>query len=673
MLLNLIEHLAELARDAPMLLVCLARPELLEERPSWGGGKLSATSILLAPLSEGESAQLIENLAGPSGLGAEKLEAIANAAEGNPLFLEQLLAMLSEDGAAGEISVPPTIQAVLTARLDRLQPEERAVLEHASVIGREFSRGAVTELSPEGVRREIDAHLDTLLRRELIWPHRSLFPGDAAFRFRHVLLREAAYESVPKQARAELHERFASWLERAAGSRAREFEESVGHHLEQAYRYRIELGPVDDRARELARRAAARLAASGRRAYASGDLPAAVQLLSRATLLLDPGTSGRPELLMDLGDALRESGDLGGAAATLTEAADAAASSGDSALELYVDIARLRLQLQTDPEISTDEVLRAGERAVRVFEQLGDERRLAKAWELLAWVPWFRCQAAAAEAALLRALEHARRAGDHRMEAQSLNLLVGATSLGPLPVEEGIRRCEEILAQPAEQRRVRASALRALAGLKAMAGSFDEARSAMTDCRTIVEDLGLRVTAASATETDAMIEMLAGDPSAAERELRWGYESLGQMGATSEVAPVLAALLAQALYAQGHDDEALRFSKLSEDAAAPDDLSAHVQWRAARAKVLARMGKLEEGEACAREAVALAEQTDFLVVHADALVDLAEVLRRGGHTTEAVPTLREALGLYDRKGNVVSSRRAAALLSEFAASNVSTT
>jgi len=309
-------------------------------------------------------------------------------------------------------------------------------------------------------------------------------------------------------------------------------------------------------------------------------------------------------------------------------------------------------------------VLHGAERAVRVFERVGDERRLAKAWELLAWAPWFRCQAAAAEAALLRALEHARRAGDRRTEAQSLNLLIGAAWLGPAPAADGIRRCEEILAEPPQQRRIRASALRALAGLKAMQGSFDEARRAMTDCRTILDDLGLRITAASATESYAIVEMLAGDPGAAERELRWGYESLGEMGAAAEVAPVLAALLAQALHAQGRDEEALRFSELSQEAAAPDDLSAHVQWRAARAKVLACRGKIEEGEPLAREAVRLAAQTDFLVLHGDALVDLAEVLALAGRARECVPVLEEAVRLYERKGNVVSAERARALTSE---------
>src|SRR5439155_8098071 len=188
------------------------------------------------------------------------------------------------------------------------------------------------ELLPEGARSGMDTRLEALVRRDLIWPHRSIFPGDAAFRFRHILLREAAYESVPKQARAELHERFATWLEQAAGSRSREFEESVGHHPEQAYRYRVDLAPVDDRARELALRAASQLAACGRRAYASGELRAAVGLLPRAAGLLDAGVPERPELLLDLGEALRESGDLPRAAAALAEAASAA--SDDPGLEL---------------------------------------------------------------------------------------------------------------------------------------------------------------------------------------------------------------------------------------------------------------------------------------------------------------------------------------------------
>ncbi len=663
-LLDLVEHVADWARDAPILLVCLARPELLEDRPAWGGGKLNATSISLGPLSEREATALIRGLAGGEELSRDALQRIAEVAEGNPLFLEEMLGMLSENGVPGELVVPPTIQALLAARLDRLDPDERAALERASVIGKEFWRAAVIDVSPEEARASVDRHLQTLVRRELIRPHPSLFPADEAFRFRHILLREAAYESIPKEARAELHERFAAWLERAAGPRAREFEEIIGHHLEQAYRYRVELGPLDEQARELARRAAGRLASAGRRAYARGDLPAAVGLLSRGAALLGPGAPDRAELLVDLGEALRETGDFDRAESVLAESADAAA--GDAALESAARVARLRLQLTTDPAIKTDELLSEAKRAVEVFVRLGDERRLAKAWELLAWVPWFRCRAAEAGQALQRAIVHARRAGDKRTEAQSLHFLVGTALFGPMPLGEAIGLCQEILEQPAQQRRVVASALRSLAGLKAMEGSFDEARMLIGTCRTILEDLGLRVTAASASETSGIVELLAGDPGAAERELREGYETLERMGETVLV-PVLAALLAQALYLQERDDEALRLSGLSREAAAPDDLIAHVQWRTAQAKALARAGNVQEAEALAREAVRLAGETDFLVTRGDALADLAEVLRTAGRSEEAVPAVEESLRLYEQKGSVVSIKRADALLAELRA------
>jgi DNA-binding SARP family transcriptional activator/class 3 adenylate cyclase len=660
--LDLIEYLTLWVSDAPILIMCLARPELLEDRQSWAAGKVNATSILLEPLSERESQLLMRKLVEAAELPEEAVEGILRVAEGNPLFLEEMLSMLNEEGfARGAVGVPPTIQALLGARLDRLQPEERMVLGRAAVIGQEFSRAAIVELLPEDARASHDARLGLLVRRELIRPHRSLFGGDEGFRFRHILLREAAYASVPKEVRAELHERYAVWLERKAGSRAREFEEIVGHHLEQAFRYRTELRPADERARELAVRAADRLARAGRRAYAREDLPAAVGLLSRASELLDPRVPSRSELLVDLSEAFRETGDLERAEAVLTEASEAASASDDPALQWHARIASLRLQRQTDPEFKTDELLRDATRAVEVFERAGDERRLAEAWSLLAWVPWFQCQASAAEQALQRAVEHARRAGDTRTEAQSLDLLIGAAWFGPLPVPEAIRRCEEIVARFAEQRRIKASALRALAGLKAMQGDFDEARELIERHRGLVQDLELSVTAAHAAETYGIVEMLAGDPVAAERELRRGYETLEQKGGEMNVSP-LAALLAQALSAQGRAEEALVFTELSERAALPDDRFAHVEWRSARAKALAALGQPREAEVVAREAVTLAEQTDFLVVHADALMILGEVLRVAGGADESLRVLEQALALYEQKGNIVAAGRARAEL-----------
>jgi DNA-binding SARP family transcriptional activator len=653
--LDLVEHVAEWSTDAPILLLCLGRPELLDARPRWAGGRANVSSAALEPLSGAESESMIELLLGGRELAPELRERISKAAEGNPLFIEQMLAMLADNGN-GAGRVPPTIQALLAARLERVDADERWAVLRASVMGREFRRTGLVELSPKEERAAMGAALQKLVRRELLRPVR-----DDVFRFRHLLLREVAYDSLPKLARADLHERFADWLERATEERVTEVEGIIGYHLEQAYRYRAELAPVDAEGRALARRAATRLGAAGRRHYERGDVHAAETTLSRAVALLEPGAPGRADLLADLGEALREMGDFGRAETVLAEVIETASEAGDPVLEARGRLIRLRLRLLTDP--AAEDVSGEGRRLVETFQEAGDERLLAKAWELLAWVPWFRCRAAETDEALRRAIDYARRAGDARTEAQSLNLSVGAAFFGPMPVAEAIGVCEEILAQPGQQRRIMASALRALAGLKAMAGSFTEARELVASHREVVGDLGLRVTAASAAETYGIVEMLAGDPAAAERELAWGHGILEEIG-ESQTFPDLAAKLADALYAQGRDDRAFELSEVSRQATSPDDLSAGVQWRAVQAKLLARRGDTVEAEALAREATAVAGETDFLVLRADALMDLAEVLRLGGREGESAPVVRQALELYEQKGNAVGAGRARALLAD---------
>jgi DNA-binding SARP family transcriptional activator len=657
--LDLVEHVTDWSAESAILLLCLGRPELLETRPQWAGGRANVASTLLAPLSSSESEQLVDLLLAGSELAEDLRERILDAAEGNPLFIEQMLAMLAEEGD-GASEIPPTIQALLAARLERLDAEERRVVQRASMIGREFRRAAVVDLSPKEERAAVGPALQKLVRRELLRP-----AGDEVFRFRHLLFQEVAYDSLPKQSRADLHERFADWLERATEDRPSEYEEIVGYHLEQAYTYRAELAPVDADARSLARRGATRLGAAGRRAYERGDVHAAALLLSRAAALLEPGAPGRAELLADLGEALRETGDFERAETALAEVVEAASAAGDRVLEARALLIRLRLRLLTDPAAS-EEVASEARRLVETFEEAGDERLLAKAWELLAWPPWFRCRAAEADEALQRAIGYARRAGDARTEAQSLNLSVGAAFFGPMPVTEAIRVCEEILAQPGQQRRIIASALRALAGLKAMAGAFAEARELVAAQKEVLGELGLRVTAASAAETYGIVEMLAGDLAAAERELSSGYGILDEIGESVNF-PDLAAKLAEVLYAQGRDDEAFELSEVSRQATAPDDLSAGVQWRAVQAKLLAKRGDAPAAEALAREAVALAGETDFLVLHADALMDLAEVLRLTGREGESAPFVEQALELYERKGHVVGVERARALLARTAA------
>jgi tetratricopeptide (TPR) repeat protein len=662
-LLDLIENVVDRSGGAPILVVCLARPELLEARATWGGGKLNATSILLGPLSDHESHVLMDHLAAGTTIPTETRMRAAAVAEGNPLFLEQMLAILRERGPSAEPALPPTIQALIAARLDRLDVEEREVLEHASVIGKEFWRDALVELVPADLRGDVEKHLEALRRRDLIRPCPTLFAGDDGFEFHHVLVREVAYESLPKRRRAQLHERLALWLEQSLATREGELDEILGHHYERAHLHHTELRLDDAHAAELAARAAVRLASSGRRAYSRDDLPTAVALLARATAVCRTGAPDRVELLVDFGDALRETGELERAGAVLAEAAEAAGSARNESDLAYVAIARLRLRLQTDPEFAVEDISREATRAIAIFEELEEDRRLAKAWELLAWVPWFHCQAARTDAALQQAVACARRAGDRRTEAQSLHLLIGATYLGPMPIAEAVRRCEEVLARPGTQPRVRAAALRAQAGLAAWAGEEQRARALVRGHRRLVRDLGLRVSAASAAETYGLVELAAGDPVAAETELRRGLESLDEMHDRT-VSALLAALLARALYLQGRDDDALEFSERSRDAAGADDLVAQVHWRTARAKPLARAGGGAEAESLAREALTLARTTDFLATRADTAMDLAEVLCLDGRSAEAIPYAQEALAHYEQKGCGVCAARARAALEE---------
>src|SRR6266545_1557341 len=377
--LDLIEHLADWTRDAPILLVCLARSELLDVRAGWGGGKLNATSILLEPLSEQESAKLVENLAGKALKESTRLR-IVDAAEGNPFFVEEMLALVLEDGPAAELEVPPTIQALLAARLDRLSDDERTVIEAASVEGKVFHDGSVLARVPEALRPTVREHLMALVRKELIRPERSLFARERAFRFRHLLIRDAAYESIPKEARAAFHERYAAWLEEAAAERQPEYGEIIGYHLEQTFRYRAELGPVGDADRAIARRAAEWLGAAGRRAFVRADAPAAVNLLSRAVSLLPPNDPARIDLVPTVRVAQGLGVDLGWAVDVLDEAIAA----GDDQLRAHALVQRGLLRLFTGPDVAADELIEIAERAIEDLQGHGHELGLARAWRLVA-------------------------------------------------------------------------------------------------------------------------------------------------------------------------------------------------------------------------------------------------------------------------------------------------
>jgi predicted ATPase len=674
-LLDLLEQVVALAMDAPILLVAVARPELLEQRTGWAGGLPSASTLLLEPLGPDESATLIEQLAGDAPLPPDATGYLTRVAEGNPLFLEERLAMLIEEDrlrleggrwVADDLAaaaIPPTVQAVLAARLDRLAAEERAVLDRASVMGQVFDRAAVLALSPPEARAEVPDHLLSLVRKQLLRPAGSLGGRDAV-QFRHLLVRDVAYESLPKQTRAELHERYAAWLAETAGARDRELEEVIGWHLERTHRQLAELGPVDARGRELAARAAARLASAGRRAIGRGDLPAAVNLLERAIALLPEGDRDRLHLLTELGEALVLKLEPDRAAAVLDQALAAADRGGDAGLRAHAVLGKLDLRLDTEPERPEHgpSSFRGEVREVlAALEALGDHQGLARGWRLLALDSYLRCHIGAAEEEFQRAIEHARLAGDERLEAGLAYAWVQAAFWGPAPVADGIARCEELLRHAEGSYRVEMAALHTLAGLHAMRGRFQEARSIGDASVAIARKLGPNRFAAICSQFLGQTELLAGDPAAAEQWLRWGcgiLERMGERGLRSE----LAANLARALCAQGRDDEALHLAEQSGELAFRDDLYAQVERRGPLATVLARRGRQQEAERLAAEAVAMARRSDMLTMQANALLDQAGVLRLGGAAEQAVPLLREAEALAGRKGNLVARDRARDLL-----------
>jgi predicted ATPase/class 3 adenylate cyclase len=656
--LDLVEHVTGSARDVPLLVVCLARPELMDARPSWRSPADNATVVRLEPLAQDEARVLLERALRDAVVEEATGRRVLEAAEGNPLFLEQLLAMQAEHGE--ELGVPPTVQAVLAARIDRLPPLERNVVQRAAVQGRVFSRRALAALVGERDVARLDEALAALERRELVRRDARAFGGSDGLRFAHGLIRDAAYRFLPKETRSELHERLAAWLERAAERPLGEQEEVIGYHLEQAYRCCAELGRMGPRERAIGAMAAGRLDSSGRRALARSDLPAAVKLLERAAALLPHDDRARAELLPCLGAALTEAGRLSDADGVLDEAVGCASMHRDERLEAHAVVEQLFLRIQVETEKAITTARARGERLRRIFEDHDDDRGLYKVWRLRALVHWLEGQCRAAEAAWEQAAEHARRAGDDSERAEILMWVASSAFVGPMPVEQAIRRCEAIRQQVRDDQRSTAATLYPLAGLYAMIGRFDTARELLgLACRTL-EDLGFVTLSSSFTQYEGLVEILAGNLARAEERLKFGLGRLEEMGEKAFVSS-LAAVLAEVLYRQGRHDEAARFVDRSEQTAAPDDLAAQIAWRTVRAKILATAGRWEDAEAHAHRAVSLAGKTDRSNQHAAACLALGEVLHKR-RPVEAEAAIRKALALYEAKGNVVAAKGVHALL-----------
>jgi class 3 adenylate cyclase/tetratricopeptide (TPR) repeat protein len=643
--LDLVEHIADFSRDAPILLLCMARPEFLDRRAGWAGGKLNATTVLLEPLTPEETDELIEHLAPVN----DALRArIRDAAEGNPLFVEEMLAMVRESGN-GDVVVPPTIQALLAARLDQLDPSERAVLERGAVEGKVFHRGAVEALSPE--EQQVPARLMALVRKELVRPDRTQLPGDDAFRFRHLLIRDAAYDALPKAVRAELHEQFAAWLE-VHGPDLVELDEILGYHLEQACRYRAELGgPVAGALEAAARR---RLTDAGRRALSRQDLAAAVNLLERAAALVPPNEVD-VALEVDRIDALFHSGKVSEAHGLASSVAERAAAKGDHVGELCGRIQEATVRLYLEPEGASETLAALVDEALPVFEAAGDDLALYVVHHARSQVAHMRAQMDTALEALETALVYARGTGLPHLEISLQPGRGAARYFGSTPVPELLTWLDEQGIRHPAHRGQQAMAL-------AMLGRFDEARAIVAALRAELADRRAMIPLALATGHQSIeLEMLACDPAAAAEFGQEGCRLLDELGEHAWLSTA-AGLLAQALYALDRLDEADAWATRAAELGASDDAITQMLWRQVRSKVLARRGEHAEAERLAREAVAIGEATDLLDSQGDAYADLAEVFVLGGKNSDAAAALERAAAKYKRKGNLVSTQRARARL-----------
>jgi tetratricopeptide (TPR) repeat protein len=649
--LELVEHLADKG-GAPILVVCLAREELLEDRPAFLEGRANAERIMLDALSAEETGALLEGLGGAI-LESDQRARIVETAEGNPLFLEQLLALALEGGLV-ERALPETVQALLAARLDRLGPGERAVLERGAVVGKEFTAKDVVSLLDPDAAPTAGSHLRTLAARGFVRPRE-----EGAFAFRHGLVQEAVYRAAPKRLRAELHERFADRLDRVAQDVA-ELDELVGYHLERAYRLRTELGESDRRTAQLAEDGGRRLGAAGVRALKRGDMHATRNLLVRATSLLSDEDALRCELLCELSIALRTSGYADRALDALEAAIETSQRLRDRRIELRARIERDYVRLLHETGTNAQQLIADASEGVPIFDAMDDERSLGRAWLLTGFVQGGHLgNHQAWEDAVERALMHYTSAG--WPTSSCLGEIGAALYYGPAPVLDAIARCERALRDEVTDRLGEANIRAFLGGLVGQRGDFDEARQLIASARAALEDLGQGT--AVAYYCDPVLgdlELLAGNVVSAERILRGLCDQLERTRDWSHLAS-RASDLAEAIYVQDRLDEAEHWTSVAEEHALDDDLDAQTFWRSVRAKIHARRGDRAAAQALALEASRISEPGDGLNRRAKVQRDLAEVLRLTGRPVDAALALDRAIELYDAKGNVVEVTRSRSL------------
>jgi class 3 adenylate cyclase/predicted ATPase len=653
--LDLVEHVALFSSGAPLLILCLARPELNERRPHWPG------SLRLGPLPASEVEELL-----PTSVPESLRRRIAHAAGGNPLFVTEMVAMAEE--AADEVVVPPTLKALLAARIDRLEGGERGVLERGAVEGEVFHRGSVQALTEAG--SPVTPQLSSLVRRELIRPSRAILPGEDAFRFCHLLVRDAAYDALPKTIRAELHERFADWLDHH-GSELATRDEIAGYHLEQACRYHRELGDPDEVASALGERAAAHLARAGQRAATRGDHHAFVALVERALELGIADPNERVWLQTELGPPLREIGRIADARAVLLEAEDSALAIGNRAAAALAAMHQQQVNMAwVGHDLGEHE--QVCRRALATFAEGDDQRLLALAALQLAFVLENQDRWEEAGGEMGRALVYADACGDQAVRRGVIGRYVSMAFLwGPTPAREMTARCEELLATTDSDWVLDALLKRCLGVTYAMAGRADEALALAGESSAVLDELNQALYSYLYRLSVAYARELAGDLPGAERELLacWSYFSRPGFPGTDRRKVLAAYELASFYCDEGRFEEAEQLDLPHSDLplTGPTVLDHSILRQSVEARLAARAGRADEAVALAEDAVARSaargrQGRDRPQQTARAWLALAEVQRSAGRHEHAERSVARAIELYELKGNLAAAARTRATI-----------
>jgi class 3 adenylate cyclase len=647
-MLDLVENVVQRFRG-PAVVLCLGRPELLEQRPTWAAGMPRSFTITLPPLPTQDARRLAELELG--GAPAHVVDRVCETAEGNPLFLGQIAAMLRDRGAIADgrwaadgdvdIEIPTTVQALLTSRLDALDAAVLHVAERASIEGRRFREAVVVDLSerPAGDVREA---LGALEAKGLARPEDA---SGERWRFEHGLVADVAYRGIPKRERADLHERLARRiLERDAEQP--DADESAARHLERSLRLHEEVG--EGVSEPLASRAGELFADAGERAFAALDLPTARDLLGRAASLLPRTSARRLDILPNLGVALSETGRPEETEALLSAAVDDARGTGSERDELRARVQLLSNHVYRSPnEAELRTATGHGIAAAQRLEELGDDVGLAEAEIAVEYMGWMLGDTELQHEWSKRALAHALAAGRPREAAQGAADLVLSAAFGPLPLDGCRRIADEVEALgPGPIAESAALALRAIAALAAgQEEAFAQSERAWHD---LLERAGLPWLEATQALTIAGIENWAGAHERAARRLRTARETVTASGDIWWYGTI-DGLLCSALAAEGDRRAFLAVADelVNADVVPDPDTLSHREL--ARSHTLLLRGQVADAEAAARRALQIAERGTLPLARADAEVALARALDARGLDTEAASARSRAIEILRTK------------------------